>query len=271
MTSQKAVEYADTDQMVVSAAREIQDWDKVYVGVGLPMLAMLLAKYTHAPNSSIVVENGIIRQSLFELPISTDSLGTQTNSDQLCGMNFINFLGQTGHVNRGFLGAGQIDRYGNCNDTCIGDYYKPVHRWPGSGGGNDVMSFCTNTVIILRQSRQRFPEKVDFVTCPGYLDGTPGAREREGLPPNTGPSTIITNLGVYTFENGEMVLKSVHTDAGITLEQVKAEVQWDLKLASDFGDTVPPTQEEIDTLREKVDTKHFWVGGKIAMLRQEEN
>ncbi|MFC1949603.1 CoA-transferase subunit beta [Chloroflexota bacterium] len=262
---EKEVGYAATDQMVVSAAHQIQDRDVIYVGTGLPMLATMLAKHNHAPNATIVIENGTVRDTLFPLPRATDTLGVQTMADMLCSLYYINYLGQTGHINRGFLGAGQVDRYGNVNDTVIGDYYNPVHRWPGSGGANDVMSFCGNTILILRQSKQRFPEKVEFTTCPGYLDGKPGQRQKVGLPPNTGPQAVITNLGIYTFENGEMVLKSIHSDVGVTLEELKAEVGWDIKLAKDFGNTKPPTKEELKTLREKVDPEQYWAGGRRRM------
>ncbi len=268
---EKGAGYTAADQMVVSAARHIKDTDVLYVGTGLPMLATVLAKNTHAPNCTVVIQNGTVRKSLFALPRGTDTLGTQTMADQLCSLYYINYLGQAGYVNKGFLGAGQIDRYGNVNDTVVGDYYNPVHRWPGSGGANDVMSFCQNTIIILRQSKRRFPEKVDFVTCPGYLDGKPGRREELGLPPNTGPSAVITNLGIYVFEDREMVLKSIHRGVGVTLDQVKAEVGWDIKLASDFGDTQPPTEEELRVLREKVDPQGLWAGGRRALAGPEED
>ena len=115
---------------------------------------------------------------------------------------------------------------------------------------------------MLRQSKRRFPEKVDFITCPGYLDGVPGQREKAGMPSGTGPDMVITDLACYTFEDGEMVLKSVHTSVGSSLEKVKEEVGWDIKVAADLHDTAPPTDEEIQILRERVDPKRIWVGGK---------
>lgn len=268
---EKSAGYSVTDQMVISAARQIKDNDVVYVGVGLPMVAAIFAKHSHAPNCVIVIQNGIVRSDFFPLPAGTDTLGTQTMSDQLSSLSYVNYLGQAGYINKGFLGAGQIDRYGNLNDTVVGDYRNPVHRWPGSGGANDVMSFCKRTIVILRQSKRRFVEKVDFITCPGYLDGKPGRREEVGLPPNTGPSVVITDLAVYGFEDREMVLKSIHSDAGVTLEQVKAEVSWDIKVSSDLKATEPPTEEELRIFREKVDPQGFWSGGRRRMMREEED
>jgi glutaconate CoA-transferase subunit B len=268
MTQDKTnVDYDAGDQMIVSAARQIRDKEAVYVGVGLPMVAALLAKRTHAPDCVIVIENGIVRTDVFQLPTGTDTIGTQSMSDQLVGLNYVSYLGQAGFINLGFLGAGQIDRYGNVNDTVIGDYREPVYRFPGSGGGNDVMSFCQRTCVIVRQSKRRFPEKVDFITCPGYLEGKPGQREKIGLCSGTGPSAVITNLGCYEFENGEMVLKSIHTSCGITLEQIKAETGWKLKVSPDLEDTVPPTEKEMRALHEKVDPNRRFAGGKRTTPR----
>lgn len=265
MNIENNLQFTAADQMVVSAARQVKNNDSIYVGVGLPMLAALLAKHNHAPKATIVIENGIIRVSPYDLPPGTDSLGIQAMSDQLTSLFYINTLGQAGYMTMGFMGGGQVDRYGNINDTVIGDYYKPVHRWPGSGGGNDVMSFCKRTVVILRQSKRRFPERVDFVTCPGYFDGTPGRREKEGLPPGTGPVTVVTDLGIFGFKNGEMILESYHEACGVTLEKVKAEVSWDLKISPQIKATEPPTKTELQVLHEKVDPQRLWSGGKRNM------
>lgn len=253
------------DQMIACASHQIKDYDVIYVGLGLPLLAALLAKYTHAPHTTIIIENGIIRTKIFDLPASTDTLGSQTYSDQLNSLFYINCLGQAGFINLGFLGAGEIDRYGNVNDTAVGDYHNPTFRYPGSGGANDVITFCPRTCVVVRQSKRRFKPKVDFITCPGYLDGRPGQREEVGLPPNTGPSTVITDMGLYIFENREMILKSIHSGIGMTVDKIKAETGWDLKVSADLDETVPPTDEEVAILREKVDPTHIWVGGKRAM------
>jgi glutaconate CoA-transferase, subunit B len=257
-----ASKFDPADQMIISASHQIADGDAIFVGLGLPMVAALLAKYTHAPHCTIIIENGIVRTSPFPLPAATDTVGTQTYADLLAGLYYVSCLGQGGFINMGFLGAGQIDKYGNVNDTVIGDFQKPVYRFPGSGGANDVMSFCQRTCVIVRQSKRRFPEKVDFITCPGYLDGKAGRREETGLPAGTGPVTVISDLGCYGFENGEMVLKTIHTNSGITLDKVKAEVGWDLKVSPHLQDTLPPTEEEIQILRQKVDPTGIWSGGK---------
>lgn len=268
MTEIKNKLYSASDQMVITASKHIHDNEVVYVGVGLPMVAAMFAKHTHAPNCTIVIENGTVRSNVFPLPGATDTLGTQTSADLLTSLFYVDCLGQAGFINAGFLGAGQIDKHGNLNDTVVGDYNNPIHRWPGSGGANDVISFCGRTIIILQQTKRRFLDKVDFITCPGYLDGKPGQREELGLLPNTGPVAVVTDLGVYEFIDREMVLKSVHTDAGVTLDQVKAGVSWDLKVSENLVNTTPPTEEEMRIFREDVDPKHMWVGGKRKMMQK---
>jgi len=247
-------EYTAIDQMIISAAREIKDTDVVYTGVGFPIEAAVLAKNLHAPNCTVILQNGIVRASLFRLPYTTDTMESQLCAEQLTGLFNVNCLGQAGYLTLGFMGGGQIDRYGNVNDHVVGDYHKPIHRWMGSGGANDVMSFCRQTIIILEQSKRRFPEKVDFNTCPGYFDGKPNRRKEVGLPPDNGPVAVITNLATYTFENREMTLKTIHTGCGITLEKVTAELGWDIKVAEDLSDTEPPTEEEFRVYREKIVT-----------------
>jgi glutaconate CoA-transferase, subunit B len=245
-------DYTDIDQMIICAARLIKDDDVIYTGVGFPIEAAVLAKNLHAPNCTIILETGIVRASNFRLPWTTDTIESQTGAELLTGLSYVNCLAQSGYVTLGLMGAGQVDRYGNANDHVVGNYHKPVHRWMGSGGANDLMSFCRRTVIILKQSKQRFPERVDFITCPGFLSGQPNQRTATGLPKRTGPAAVITNLATYSFENGEMVVKSVHACCGATLEKVREEVGWDIKAAKDLVETTPPTTEELRVYREKI-------------------
>jgi glutaconate CoA-transferase, subunit B len=245
-------DYNDIDLMIIAAARQIKDGDVIYTGVGFPIEAAVLAKNLQAPDCTIILETGIVRASNFRLPWTTDTIESQTGAELLTSLSYVNCLAQSGYVTLGLMGAGQVDRYGNANDHVVGDYHKPVHRWMGSGGGNDLMSFCRRTVTILKQSKQRFPENVDFITCPGYMGGRPDYRREIGLPQNTGPGAVITNLATYSFENGEMVVKSVHACCGVTLEKVREEVGWEIKAAKDLSDTPPPTPEEWRVYQEKI-------------------
>jgi acyl CoA:acetate/3-ketoacid CoA transferase beta subunit len=244
--------YSLTEQMIVVAARLLKDDDVVYTGVGLPTIATLLAKHTHAPNLTIIFETGIIRSTPCTLPQGVDTLPSQTHADKLSDAFYINTLAERGFINVGFVGAGQIDRHGNINSTCSGPYRHPDFRFPGGGGACDITSLCQGWVAILRQKKVRFPRHVDFITGPGFLDGTLGARERAGLPPGTGPRKVITDMGVFTFVAGEMTLESVHTGAGITRETLRQNVGWDLRELPEVADTPIPTADEIDVLRHKI-------------------
>jgi glutaconate CoA-transferase subunit B len=258
-------EYSIAEQMVVSAAREIRDGDIIYAGVGLPNVAALLAKFSHAPGAVIFYETGIVRTEPCTLGLGVDTLSTQYLSDMLTGVLYVNSLAQRGLFTLGFLGGAQIDRFGNVNSTCTGDYGKPSLRFPGTGGGCDIASLCKNVVVVIDQKKQRFPEEVDFISSPGYLDGTPGAREKTGLPPGTGPARVITSLGMYSFCEGEMVLESIHSRAGVALEDVRANTGWELRVSEDLRETVPPTPEELYLLREKVDPQKMFVKGQLVL------
>lgn len=246
------MKYTLPEQMIVVAARLLKDGDVVYTGVGLPTVAALLARHTHAPRLTIIFETGIIRTEPCLLPQGVDTLPSQKSADKLSDAFYINTLAERGLVNVGFVGAGQIDRHGNINSTCSGSYDAPTFRFPGGGGACDITSLCQGWVAILRQKKIRFPARVDFVTGPGYLDGTPGARERAGLPPGTGPRKVITDLGVFTFVDGEMTLESIHAKAGVTRAALRENTGWDLRELSAVADTPEPTAEEIDILRHKI-------------------
>lgn len=258
-------EYNIAEQMIVSAAREIKDGDIIYAGVGMPNVAVLLAKFSHAPNATVFYETGIIRTDPCILGLGVDTLPTQYMSDKLTDVLYINSLAQRGFFTLGFLGGGQIDRYGNVNTNCTGPYSNPSLRFPGSGGGCDIASLCRNVIVVIDQKRYRFPERVDFVSAPGYLDGKPGSREKVGLLPGTGPTRVVTNLGIYSFREGEMVLESIHSRAGVTLEDIRSNTGWDVRVSDDLKETAPPTGEELLLLRERVDPEQKFIKGKLVL------
>lgn len=243
------MKYTFEEQMIAACAREIKDGSVVYTGVGLPVKAVLLAMLTHAPNITVLFETGIIRTEPFQLPLGVDSISTQERADMLTSAFYLNTLAERGFVDYAVIGGGQVDRYGNVNSTCIGPYSKPVMRYPGSGGGCDLASLCKKTIVIMKQKRERFPEKVDFITSPGYLDGQPDARVRAGLPENTGPYKVITDMAVYTFVRNELTLESVHTGLGVSKAIVKENLGWEISEMNPVMDTVEPTQEELKIIR----------------------
>jgi glutaconate CoA-transferase subunit B len=259
-----AASYSAAEQMVCCAARLIRNDDVIYVGVGLPTAAVLLAKYLHAPAAWVILETGILRSDVFELPLGVDTIETQAGADALADVLYINALAQRGRVTLGFIGGGQVDRHGNVNSNAIGDYRNPTYRFPGCGGGNDIASLCPRVVVMMPQKKTRFPARVDFVSCPGFLDGSAGARRSVGLPEG-GPVAVISDMAVYGATDGELTVREVHRDLGASEEAVRANVGWELRANCAVTSTVPPSAEELQCLREKVDPlRRVILGGLIA-------
>lgn len=244
-----APDYSPTEMMAVVAARTLEDGRSVFVGTGLPMIAAMLAQRTHAPKLLIVFEAGGIGPRVPTLPISVGDSRTFHQAVAASSMHEVMSLSQAGYLDYGFLGAAAIDCYGNINTTVIGDYAAPKARLPGSGGANDVGSFCWQTIVIMRQEKRRFAEKVDFLTTPGYLTG-PGAREAAGLPAGSGPYRVITQLGVYGFAEDSKRMRLLAVHPGISVEQACAESEFEILCGPEVGVSVPPTERERALLHE---------------------
>ena len=244
-----AKNYTPTELLACVAAKMLEDRKSVFVGTGLPMIASMLAQRTHAPNLLIVFEAGGIGPQIPVLPISVGDSRTFYRAVAASSMHDSMSISQAGYLDYGFLGAAQIDMYGNINTTIIGDWEKPKVRLPGSGGANDVGSLCQRTIIIMRQDKRRFVEKVDFITTPGYLDG-PGARERAGLPEGSGPYRVITQLGVYGFDEETKRMKLLAVHPGVTINDVKENSSFELIIPDRVETTKPPTEEELRILHE---------------------
>ncbi len=252
-------EYKLTELMAICAAREIRDGEVAFIGTGLPMLGGMLAKYTTAPNCVMIFESGVVDARPKRTPLSIGDACLVPGSVMLGGLTEVfGLLMQSGHVDVGFLGAAQIDRFGNLNTTVIGDYNAPKARLPGSGGANDIGSLAKRVIVMLKQDARKFVEKLDYLTTPGYLDG-PGGRERAGLP-RGGPSVVITDLGVYRFDEAtkEMYLESCHP--GVTVEDIRKNVSWDIRVAPRVRTTKPPTKRELRVLRTKCDPAGIFLG-----------
>lgn len=241
--------YTPTELLACVAARMLEDRKSVFVGTGLPMVAVMLAQRTHAPNLLIIFEAGGMGPQVPVLPISVGDSRTFHKAVAASSMHDVMSLCQGGYMDYGFLGAAMIDAYGNINTTVIGDHDAPKVRLPGSGGANDVGSSCWRTIIIMRQDARRFVEKVGFITTPGYLDG-PGARERAGLPQDTGPYRVITQLAVYDFHEGSKRLRLMALHPGVTVEEVQNNSGFDIIIPENVGVTESPTPEEHRLLHE---------------------
>lgn len=255
-----ATEYSLSELMAVAVGREIKEGEVAFIGTGLPMLGAMLAKKLHAPNSVLIYESGAIDAHPKRTPISIGDPCLVPGASMIAGLaEVFGLMLQPGFVDVGFIGAAQIDKHGNLNTTAIGDYFKPKARLPGSGGANDIASLAKRTCIMMAQDKRKFVEKIDYCTSPGYLTGK-GAREEVGLP-RGGPHRVITNLGIYGFdENCEMYLISRHPN--VSVEQIKENVSWDLKIPKDVAVTKEPTEEELKLLREEFDPKRIFLGGR---------
>src|SRR5947208_11813927 len=186
--------------MICCAARQLENGRTVAVGTGVPCAAAMLAQRTHAPNLVILFEAGGVAPELPTMPISVGDSRTFWRALMATSMADVMEACQRGMVDYTFLGGAQIDAFGNLNSTMIGaDYRRPKVRLPGSGGANDLASFCWRILVVTNHDRRRFVEKLDFLTTPGYLTG-PGAREAAGLPSGTGPYRVITDLAVMSYD-----------------------------------------------------------------------
>jgi glutaconate CoA-transferase subunit B len=237
--------------MTINASRLLRDGDVVFVGVGLPNLACNLAQRTHAPNLRLIYEAGVIGARPARLPLSIGDPTLVSGATAVCSMyDIFAFYLQRGLVDVGFLGGAQIDRFGNINATVIGEYDHPKVRLPGSGGSMEIAAWANRCYVITPHQKRRFPEKVDFRTSAGFLDGRLH-RQAAGVR-GGGPQAVVTDLGILEpDESGELVLAALHP--GVTAEQARLNTGWALKTAPDLRTTAPPTPEELRILRKDLD------------------
>jgi len=253
------IHYSAAELMIVNAARLLKDGDVVFVGVGQPNLACNLAKRTHAPNLVMIYEAGVIGAEPARLPLSIGDPTLVSGSLSVVGMYdiFTNYL-QRGNVDVGFMGGAQIDKYGNINATVIGGYDHPKVRLPGSGGSQEIAAWANRCYIMTPHQKRRFPEKVEFMTSAGFINGR-GGREARGLR-GGGMLGVVTDIGILEpDQSGEMTLAALHP--GKTAAEAKANTGWDLKLAAALRTTEPITAKELKILRRDLDPSGIYLKG----------
>ncbi|MGE5139936.1 MAG: CoA-transferase subunit beta [Rudaea sp.] len=251
------MEYGPNELMIAASARELRGARVAFVGVGLPNIVCNLAQRLHAPGLELVYEAGVFGARPARLPLSIGDPTLVTGAVTVCGMpELFQYYLQRGLIDVGFLGAAQIDRYGNINTTVVGDYDRPKVRLPGSGGAAEIAVLCDRILVITRLSKRAFPEKVDFITSPGFLDGG-SARDRLHVP-GKGPQAVVTDYCILRFDEQthEMMLASLYP--GATVEQVRAQVGWELKVAENLTNTEPPSPEELRLIREELDPQGLY-------------
>ena len=247
--------FSASEMMIVAAARALEGQRVCFVGVGLPNIAVNLAQRTVAPSLELVYEAGVFGARPRRLPLSIGDPTIVTGSTAVVSMlELFGYYLQGGLVDVGFLGAAQIDRFGNINTTVIGEYGAPKTRLPGSGGACEIAINARNVFVIMRQSSRSFVERIDFRTSPGNLGGAEQAEaiRRAGGWNGRGPSVVVTDLGIWHFdETGEMRLDSLHP--GATLDEVRATIAWEPKISESLATTPEPTAEELRLVREELD------------------
>lgn len=251
--------YNESEYLICLASKLMEDGTTAFVGTGIPMLAAALAKRTHAPNLVSIFEFGGTGASLEELPLAVADSRTFHKAVAASGIADIMETAARGFVEYGFLGGAQVDMYGNLNTTVIGKYWPPKVRLPGSGGANEVGSFCWKTIVIMRKHDARsFVGKLDFVTTPGYLTGA-GAREAAGLPPETGPYRVVTNLGLMDFEPASKRMRLIATHPGVTPGDVVNATGFELLVADSVAVNPEPTDEQLRLLRDEIDRDRYYI------------
>ena len=252
------VDYSLTELMAVTAAHEIQDGEVVFAGTGLPMLGAMLAQRTHAPDCCIIFEAGTVASQLAHLPMSVGDPRVMRGAAVAAGLSEVfTYVLQAGRVDVGFLSGAQIDRFGNINSTAIGlDPLHPQVRFAGSGGSCDIACLACRTVIIAKHEKRRFPERVDYITSPGWLTGG-NSRENAGLV-RGGPAVVVTTMGVMRFlpNTREIYLESFHP--GITAQAVADETGFPLNIQGAI-ETPTPLPDELTILREIVDPERIFL------------
>jgi glutaconate CoA-transferase subunit B len=247
--------YSRSEMMIAAAARELVGQRVCFVGIGLPNIAVNLALHTVAPQLELVYEAGAYGAQPARLPLSIGDPTIVTGATAVMSMaDLFGYYLQGGLVDVGFLGAAQIDRFGNINTTVIGDYATPRTRLPGSGGACEIAVNAGQVFVVMRQSRRSFVERIDFRTSPGNLGAgadAAAARASQGWS-GRGPSVVVTDLAVYHFdEDGQMRLDTLHP--GASLEDVNDAMGWQVRVAADVAATPPPSHEELRLIREVLD------------------
>ncbi len=243
--------YTPQELMVAVAAREIHDGDLVFVGMRLPILAYAVALETHAPGARGLFEVGLMR----DRPADA-FLGTMGDPPNVAGavwatrMSNAMALMAQGRVDLGFIGGAEVDRFGNLNTSYVGNPRRPDVKLPGSGGGADIAILSRRWVTLMNHEKRRLVDRVSFITSPGHGDGSQGWRERNGLL-GGGPVAIITTLCVFRFPEGggEAYVDSVHP--GHSIDEVREQTGWPVKLGAQVGETDPPTDAELIAIRSR--------------------
>ena len=249
------LDYKPREIMAIMAGRMIKNGDVVFCGTGLSLIAATVAKRIYAPESVIFFETGGIDSALPELPISVADLRLMYKTSVNAGLlEAFSILAHKKVYTKVFLGAAQIDRFGNLNSTCIGDYWHPSVRFSGSGGGCDAASLASEVIIFMQHEKRRFVEKLDYFTSPGWIRGK-NTRKEMGFD-RGGPSAVVTNLGIMRFDKDTKEIYLAEYYPGVDPEYIKENTGFELDI-SRAVQSAPITEEELKILREEIDPQRL--------------
>lgn len=262
-----AVDFTPQEMIVVAGARTLTDNKVVFAGTGLPMVAITLAQLTDAPGIVPVFEAGAVGPQLSRgLPLSVGGSRTTFKANYLLGLNSAFEMTQRGFCDFGFIGGAEIDPFGNLNSTMMGrfpeEYGRPKTRLPGSGGASDMACSCERTIIIMVHEPRRFNERLNYVTSPGHLDGSPNGRWRAGLA-GKGPYRVITTKAIMGFDDDTKRMTLLATLPGESVRSVQEATGFELIIPDDVYEFDPPTREEIQLIRDVIDPLGYFVKKKI--------
>lgn len=242
-------DFTPNEMMTIAAARALRNDDVCFVGIGAPSAACNLARLTHAPDITLIYESGTIGTAPDILPLSIgDGELCRTAITTVSVPEMFRYWLQGGRITVGFLGAAQLDKFGNINTTVVGNYAHPKTRLPGGGGAPEIASSCGQIFITLKQAPRAMVEKIDFVTSMGHGKGGDD-RAKHGLK-TRGPTMMVTDLAVWKPDpdTKEFTVATLHP--GVTAEQMQESCGWTIRYADDLGETPAPTAEELEVLRD---------------------
>ena len=248
--------YSTKELMIIAAAREIKDFERIFVGMRLPIAAYGVARLTHAPNAVGLFESGVARYEPAESLLYTMCDGpNQLGAAWTTGLIQIMGLLSGGRIHAGFIGGAEIDRFANINTSYVGDIDAPRVKLPGSGGAPDIAAMAERLIIIIDHQKHRLVERVDYITSPGFLDGG-DSRARAGLS-GGGPSVVITDRAILRPFGAEKELHLASFHPGHTVEEIVENTGWELKSVPGLGETSAPSEEEMTALH-RIDKEGFW-------------
>jgi len=265
--------FTDNEAIIIFTSRLMEEDRLNFVAIGgPPLLAILLAKQTHAPGIAYVVEDGTIAPQMpmpapaFMIGAGLASRGAVAWTD----MNTVDFHAMRGYIDYGVLAAVQVDAYGNFNSTYVGgEYDRPQRRFGGPGGANEIASLCWRTILMTRLQQRKFVNHLDFMSSPGFLDGSPRARERAGLPAGTGPYRVVTESAVFGFDDATRRMKLLAVAPWSSVDEVLAEMEFAPIVPKDVETLEPPSEHELDLLRTQIDPTGRTIAGDWILLERE--